>query len=187
MFKFFHDLIAERRGVRARAQQLAHQQSMQQTELDHQTTTQQRDLAHHLALQREERAHQAEVRREADFYEARRAYLPGVVAVHDWIQWWWGDLHGAEVDYHPVTQNQPKLVRSPGDAMTVLAELAGNHPSKSIRDFARQLLDSIDSTVNFPDPSGYRDPTVDELANWSKRAGELIDALHDPKHHLAPN
>ncbi|WP_109470924.1 hypothetical protein [Ornithinimicrobium cavernae] len=184
LFKFLHDLLAERRRGRAQDRELEHQKLIQDRELEQQTTSQKRGLDHQRELQREEREHQAELRREADFYDARRAHVPGVSAVYGYIQWWWGELYGDDVDYHPRTQNRPELVQSTSDALAALAELAGSHPLKPVRIFAWKLHGNIDSTVNSTTPGGYSDPTMNQLSDWSKRTLELVDALHDPQHRL---
>lgn len=169
VFKFVHDKLADSRT-----------KATQHRELEHQRTMQERELRHQRDLQREEREHQAEVRREAAFFEARRDLLGNAAAVYEWIQWWWGDLYGAEVDYYPVSLNPPQVVQTAADAITALSEIAAKHPSREIRVFARNLSDSIDGTVNMPDQDGDSSPSVNQLSGWSKRAAALIDALHDP-------
>lgn len=171
LFKFGHDWLADRRTKEG-----------QRRELEHQATMQERELHHQRDLQREEREHQAAVRREDVFFEAQKELLPKVVAVRSWIQWWWGELYGGEVDYHPVSLHRPEAVQTPADAIRALEQVAGSHPSKAVRVYARELFNSIDGTVNMPDHYGNSDPTVDELSNWSQRAAELVDALHDPEY-----
>jgi hypothetical protein len=105
LFRFGHDWIADRRTKEG-----------QRRELDHQRALQDRELAHQRDLQSEEREHQAQLRREEAFFAAREELLGEAVAVFDWAQWWWGDLYGAEVDYHPISLNRPELHEA-ADAM----------------------------------------------------------------------
>jgi hypothetical protein len=169
-FRFFHDWLADRRTAAAQARDLRHQDTMQERELLHQ-----RDL------QREEREHQGELRREAGFFEARKDLLAKAVGVREFISWWWGRLYGSDVDYYPVSLNIPAIA-VPADAISALADIAGQHPFKAVRTYARDLADSIDGVVNMPDPSGDSDPGVEQLSDWLQRSDELIESLHDPSH-----
>ncbi len=166
--RFGHDWMARKGARDQQARELGHQEALQARELQHQ-----RDL------QREERDHQAEIRQEAAFFDARKELLRHAVDTHAWIQWAWGKDFGAEVDYYPISIHKPKF-SEPADAITALTEIAGSHPSKNLRAYARALADSIDGVVNMPMPDGSADPGVEDYSNWSQRAEQLIDAMHDP-------
>lgn len=173
VFKFGHDWLADQRT-----------KDSQRRELDHQEAMQARELQHQRDLQEEERDHAVEIRSEVAFFDARNELLTKAVGVYDWVQWYWGDLYGADVDYYAISVFEPDY-HTPADAIGALSAIAGRHPLKEVRNYARALGDSIDAASNQPGPGARNDgPGVKLLANWSKRAGELIDALHDPEHQL---
>lgn len=97
--------------------------------------------------------------------------------------WRWGTEFGPDVDYFPICLNVPSLTEA-GDVIPALEQIAGLHPTKVIRDYARKLADSIDGVVNAP-VGGSADPGVADYRQWVEQASGLIDALHDPGHRLA--
>lgn len=156
--RFIHDLIADRRTKES-----------QRRELEHQRT-----------LRREDREHQDAVRSEVSFFESRNALLGDAVCVRDYIDWWWGHLYGADVDYHPVSLNPPTF-GSPADAISALRKIAGLHTTRHVRALAQDLADSVDTRVNTPDNWGNSDPTFEQLGNWVTSAEGLIEAMHGPR------
>lgn len=171
VFKFGHDWIADRRTRESQRRELEHQRTMQDRQLEHQ-----RDL------QREERDHEAELRREAAFFEAQKTLLPDAVAVDEWVNWWWGDLYGEEADYYQPSLPKDARVKTGNEAVRALGRIAGLHPSRGIRIFARRLADTVDSTINQPGDEGSAQPSRKEIGHWKERTEELVESMHDPDH-----
>ncbi|WP_327639537.1 hypothetical protein OHB24_14575 [Kribbella sp. NBC_00482] len=177
--KFGHDWLT-RRGVRKlKETELAHQETTQARQLEHQETIQARDLEHKQRLQAEEREHQTAVRREAAFFEARKELVPLAVAVLDWVDWQYGKEHGDEADYHHI-QRKPAKLADASEAIAALQRIAGEHPSKMVRDRAAYLKGSLDSAYNMPNPDGVAEPDSTEMSRWLREADELVHAHHDP-------
>lgn len=166
--RFLHDWIARRFQADEQEKQLAQQSLIQRRDLEHQAQRQERDIAH-----------QRQVRAEDAFYAARDALLANAVDTYAWIQWSWSSDFGAEVDYYPISLNKPDT-HTAGDAITALNEIAGKHPKKGVREYAKAIADSIDGIVNMPEPDGSADPGVEDYSYWSRRTEQLIDAMHDP-------
>lgn len=184
-FRFFHDLIADKRNAKTQARELTHQETMQVRDLAQQETMQERELVHQRDLQAEEREHEAAVRREAAFAEAKKELLPLAVAVSTWIDWSWGKAHGELADYFPPPLPDDATVRGSGDVIHALKQISGRHPAKTVRRFAGSLSDQIDNSMNFAVFSGSGEivnPDPDEFARWDKMAHELIESMHDPGH-----
>lgn len=171
LFRFVHDALAEGRQKKSQRLELKHQEDMLRRQSEGQRE-----------LQLEEREHQRRLRREEAFFHARTRFAPAVTGVQEWITWWWADLYRDEVDYHPVNLHPPATIVSPADAIRSLSQLAGEHPWKSVRARAERLRLDIDNACNRDDltEQGEPRPTVDQLSNWERQAGALLDALHEP-------
>jgi hypothetical protein len=177
-----HDWLANRRESRRQAKELEHQTTTQTRELEHQQAMQARELEHQRALQREDREHQESVRRTAAFFDARKDLLPLAVDVGDWIDWEFGRLYGADVDYHQVARQTPRLTDA-GAAVASLTRIAGEHPGKDVRDRARRLRDRIAHAYNTPNADGRMEPREGTMGEWFGEVDDLIQAHHDPDYH----
>lgn len=152
----------------------------QAAQLEHQRSLQSEQLEHQKALQQEQRLHEARLRMEGFFFDARKELLPLAMDVNDWIDWQYADEFGADVDYHPLVRQRPKL-EGAGVVVASLMRIAGEHTSASVRLRARRLGDSLDSAYNMPDRNtGRAEPSEEQVSEWISASDALIQSMHHP-------
>ena len=125
------------------------------------------------ALRRHDRTLRLEEKTEAE----RKRFLPLAIEIKNWIDYDMGVRFGPEFDYYPTHHPSP-LLGGPGDAIGEARTVADEHSDPSIRATAEKLASSIDGAFNMREEFQDR-PTLDEMQEWRKVAGELIDAIRD--------
>jgi hypothetical protein len=140
------------------------------------------DQAFKERMQRDDRENQSLQLLITAHFEQRKDSLKDAVDVRDWI---WENLrvlYGPENDYYG-PDDPPPGITSVRDALHGLKRISYFHPTRSIRDRAKRLEESISShfgRVNDTFDEVGSKPSEDQLWNWLKSADSLIELIHTP-------
>lgn len=115
-------------------------------------------------------------------FQHREKSLEDAVNVRGWIWGMSSRLFGSDYDYYGHNDPQP-VISSATDALGALDRIAYYHPSRSIRNAARNLRHSIGNHFNSPndDHTGLGgDPEEKQLDKWLESADKIIELIHTP-------
>jgi len=99
---------------------------------------------HQRAMQEEERKHERLGRMEAAHAKGREEFLEDVANAVDWIRYEWGKHHGLEGDWVPSNDPSPTF-NSVTAVIAALRRVEFRHPTRRVRELAKQLTQSVSS------------------------------------------
>ncbi|WP_345410726.1 hypothetical protein [Actinomycetospora chlora] len=133
---------------------------------------------HKLELQANEREHQGLLRAEEAHSDAREETLPAAIAVNDWFEELFIDEHGLDYDFMAIQRSRPEESLTPAQVLARLRGIAQRHPSKSVREAAHSLFNSVDNAYNDISGGGPVDPSDTLVSSWMHQSSDLIEKIH---------
>ena len=123
-------------------------------------------------------------------FKQRDKLLEAATASYNWVNYEIYRNYGMNYDVY--AYNEPVPEGNEADTIASLRLITQTHPTRSVRSLARQLTGSMSRhyssiTSYRKDPSGKREipeigetPTEDQLFEWLKQCGTLIELMHTP-------
>lgn len=158
-----------------------HESKLQAAERDHREKLQTSDARHQQAERSAERDHQRLMRDDENHFAAAAEHAKSAWLCREWLNYRALDLHGPEVDFHPIATRSNK-VGGPAGLVERLSRIRGLHPTAEVRELSGRIAEAVANFYNelSGDGQSREEPDLDQMLEWLRGLDELIELIHSP-------